>query len=295
MPIAPSKQTITPEMFRRLVEIPPGDSVTCLIYGAAKTGKTEFMGSAGDRTLFLSNGNGDETLKSIHFKDRVGANPIVVTIADPIDPETGLPLEAVALEKMKDAVNHAMQNFPNDFDTICIDDSTALRRSAFWKGLLINDKTNKSKTLDSVRKEEVIFSTVQDYQIEMQIVMQFLVALIDMCKKHNKHLIVGAHERFTYRKGDKIGDLPTLVKVRPAYTGQTFPDDVASLFDCVFHSEVVGAGTNVAYRIRTVGDEVLLAGHRYGGTFETVEINLQFTKMIERIKNGQRPAKPSRK
>lgn len=280
--------TITPEMFRRLVELPPGDSVTCLVYGAAKTGKTWFLGSAGERTLFLSNGNGDETLKSILFRENVGANPMVVKIEDPIDPETGLPLDAVALELMKDTINYAMVNMNDQFDTICIDDSTALRKSAFWKGLLLNDKTGKSKTLASVKADEVITSTVQDYGIEMQIVMQFFVMLIDMCKKHKKHLLIGAHERYTYRKGDKIGDLPTLVRIRPAFTGQTFPDDVAALFDCVFHSEAVGGGSNTAYRMRTSGDEVLVAGNRYGGTFATVEPNLKFTDMLRRIKDGQR-------
>lgn len=288
MPIAPSRQAMTPEMFKLLVDVAPGDCITILLYGPAKSGKTYFMGTAGDRTLFISNGNGHATLLSPLFKEKVGANLMLVEVKDPVDPDTGLPEEAIMLVQIKDAINFALTHFPDKFDTICIDDSTALSKSAFWKGLEINERTGKSKTMKAVEKENVIMSTVQDYALEMSLIMNFVTALIDTCTKYKKHLIIGAHERFTYRKGDQIGDLPTLVKVRPAFTGQTFPDAIASLFDCVFHTEAVGGGSNTAYRVRTAGDEVLLAGNRYGATFSTVEVDLKFTDVIRRIKDGQR-------
>jgi hypothetical protein len=288
MPVAPGKEVMTPEMFKRLVEMPPGDCVTVLLYGPAKSGKTFVMGSAGDRSLFISNGNGHATLLSPLFKEKVGANPMIVVVADPVDPETGLPETSIMLTKIKDAINYALINMNDQFDTICIDDSTALSKSAFWKGLEINERTLKSKTMKAVEKEGVIMSTVQDYGLEMNLIMGFVTALIDTCQRYKKHLIIGAHERFTFKKGDQIGELPTLVKVRPAFTGQTFPDAVASLFDCVFHTEAVGGGSNTAYRVRTSGDEILLAGNRYGATFETVEQNLKITDMIRRIKDGQR-------
>lgn len=275
------------DRFKRLDTIKSGKSVVMMIYGAAKTGKTYFMGTAGSRTLFINNGAGMETFKSPLFTQKVGANPLIVTINEAID-DNGLPVAAKAFDEMADSITFALENFSEEFDTICIDDSTAARRHAMYKGLEINQKLGKSKTLkEVVEKFDVVSAAVQDYGMEMSIILQFLVWLIEEAKKHEKHLIVGAHERHTFAKGEKIGDSPTIKRIRPGFTGQTMPDDIGGLWDILAHSEVVGGGSNLIYRLRFSGDEIIQAGSRYGGIFETVESNCNFLEMVKRIEEAK--------
>ena len=189
---------------------------------------------------------------------------------------------------LADAIDYGLQTFGDQFDTIAVDDSTATRRFAMSKGLEINQATNKSKTLtEIVEKWDVVAPAVQDYGIEMSLIMQFMVGTIEICKKNNKHLLIGAHERLTYKKASQIGEPATLVKTRPGFTGQTFPDDITGLFDIVTHAEAVGGSSNIIYRQRFAGDEELTAKCRYAGIFETLETNVNFLKCVERIKAAQ--------
>lgn len=282
------KLLVNHESFRRLSEAPAAESVCWMEYGPAKTGKTLFMASAGARTLFINNGAGMETLKSplCRAKYPDAANMLFVTIEEQLD-DRGNPVKAAAFDMMSDAIDMGLQEYGDQFDTICIDDSTAARRHAMYKGLEINKGTGKSKTLDDVLKYEVVMPAVQDFGIEMNLILQFLVGTIELCKKHKKHLIVGAHERHTLKKAEKIGDQPTIMRIRPGFTGQTLPDDIGGLWDVLTHTEAVGGGSNTIYRHRFNGDEIIQAGVRYGGIFETVESNVDFLKCVERIREGK--------
>lgn len=289
MPPQAPKLLVDHTNFRRLSETEPGNSVVGMIYGPAKTGKTLLLGSAGKRSLFIDNGAGSETLRSPLFKQMYpDSDPLIVTIQEELD-ANGLPTsKAEAFDKMADSIDYALQNFGDQFDTICIDDSTATRRFAMYKGLEINQATNKSKTLENiVKKFDVMSVAVQDYGMEMNLILQFLIGTIELCKKNDKHLFIGAHERHTFKKGDGIGDTPTIMKIRPGFTGQTMPDEIGGLWDILAHTEAVGGGSNTVYRVRFNGDEVITAGVRYGGIFETVESNVTIPKMLERIKAAQ--------
>lgn len=273
--------------FRRLSETKPGESVCGMFYGPAKTGKTLILGSAGNRSLFINNGQGSETLRSPLFKSKFpDCDPIIVDIHEPLDAD-GLPSgPATAFDMMSDAIDYALANFGDKFDTICVDDSTAARRFAMYKGLEVNQASGKSKTLEQmVKKYDVMSVAVQDYGIEMNLILQFLVGTIELCKKNNKHFFIGAHERNTFSKGSNIGDLPTLTKIRPGFTGQTMPDEIGGLWDILAHTEAVGGGVQSSvYRTRFNGDEIITAGVRYGGIFETVETNVTIPNILERIK-----------
>lgn len=281
-------QLIGADSFKRVKELPAANSITWMEYGGAKSGKTMFMASAGPRTLFLNNGSGIETIKSpLAQKKYPGCEDMLtVEISEELD-ANGLPEHATAFDKYSHVINFALMNYFTDFDTICLDDSTSARRHAMYKGLEINLETGKSKTLADVKKFDVMQAAVQDYGIEMNIILQFFVKLIETCKKYDKHLIVGAHERYTLKKGDKIGELPSVVQVRPGFTGQTMPDDIGGLWDILTHTEKVGGGSNIIYRHRFNGDEITQAGVRYGGVFETVESDVNFLKCVERIKAQQ--------
>lgn len=288
---APSKprQLIGASSFKRIKEDPPAKSVTWMVYGGAKTGKTLFMASAGPRTLFINNGAGMETLKSpLCRKLYPGSEEMLfVTIEDQYD-DNGDPLYSAAFDMTSDAIHYALATMPDQFDTIAVDDSTSARRHAMMKGLELNQATEKSKTLKNiVEKYDVIAPAVQDYGIEMALILQFLTWSITECKKAEKHLIVGAHERMTFGKADQIGGQAPLLRIRPGFTGQTMPDDIGGLWDVLTHTEAVGAGAGIVYRHRFNGDEITQAGVRYGGIFETVEKDVNFLKCVERFKAGQ--------
>lgn len=289
----PPKMLVDHLDFRRLHEVPPGESVTWMAYGDAKSGKTFFMASARKRMLFINNGDGMETLRSplVLSKYPEVNDALTVTIREHYD-DKGEPLLHARFDMISDAIDYGIEHFGEEFDTICIDDSTAARRDAMRKGLLIASATEKSKTLQNiVGKWDVILPAVQDYNVEMSLILQFLMGTIETVKKHKKHLIVGAHERHTFLKPAKIGDQPTLLRVRPGFTGQTMPDDIGGLWDVLTHTERVGGGSNTVYRHRFNGDEITQAGIRYGGIFETVESNVDFLKAVERIRAAQKNPK----
>ncbi len=266
----------------RLSDIPIGKSISGIFYGAAKVGKTVFVASAGDRTLFINIGSGIATLQSAWFKRIYKSNPMIETIT-----EDWVPTVAKGYDKVEDVIDNALKNNPNDFDIVVVDDATNMRRFAMTKGLELNQALNKSHTkttLDSNKKVDVIIPTVADYGAEMALIEQFIGKYITLLKEHNKHFIMTAHERLTYEKGKNIGDIPTLKKVSPGFTGATFPDSVTGIFELVWHGEAVGSGNQTQYRARTKGDESLTAGSRYPELFPTLYVNPNFTDVIKAIK-----------
>jgi hypothetical protein len=270
----------------RLEELKPAESTTTLVYGNSGTGKTYFAGTAGTRTLFLDSGDGIESLKSPLFKKMINANPIIINVGEKIG-KLGVVNDASAFDILCEEIDKALAQIPNEFDTIVVDDLTAIRTFAMNKALEINSATGKSQTLQNIVKQfNVAIPAVQDYGLEMTIIKWFLQSYCSIAKDNKKHFIVTAHERRTYTKGNKIGDVPSLTKIGVGVTGQTFPDDIPALFDNVWHSEVVGGGDNVRYQLRTQGDEIVTAKTRQGGVFEVIEKNPNFLSMLQRLQDG---------
>lgn len=263
----------------RLLDLPPEDfCVTLLLYGNSGTGKTFFIGSAGDRTLIISPSNGLSTLKSLLFKSSIKANPIIEEIN-----EEPMPDMAKAFDQYSDIIDLYLEKHSDEIDTIIVDDATALRRTAMNKGLELNQKLGLSKTKG--KSKEVIVPTVQDYGIEMNLMEQFVRHYTAECKRVNKHFILTAHERLLFEKGEALGDIPILRKISPGFTGRTFPDDITGLFDLTWHTEVKGSGDRVWYQIRTAPDNITVAKNRWGGLFPVLfEKQPLFTDIIKAVK-----------
>jgi hypothetical protein len=84
-----------------------------------------------------------------------------------------------------------------------------------------------------------------------------------------------------------MGDAPELIKVTPAFTGvDKNPDLIGQYFDNVWHTEVVGGGSQRVYRITTQGHERLTAKTRMAGVFNVLETNLTWLNALERIQNS---------
>lgn len=266
----------------RLNDLPRGECITGIYYGPSGIGKTIFCGTAGDRALFVNIGNGIESLQSKWFKSYCpNSNPIVETIT-----EDRVPTIAKGFDAVCDIIDEYLEKKSGEFDTIIVDDATALRRMAMNKGLEINLQLGRTK--GTTKKLDIVIPTVQDYGVEMNLIEQFIGTYTTIAREKGKHFIMTAHDRITYKKGPNIGDIPTIHKISPGFTGQTFPDQVTGMFDLVWRGEAVGSGNNTLYRARTQGDESLVAKTRYAGLFPTLYPNPKFLDIIEAVKN-QKP------
>jgi hypothetical protein len=275
-------------LFQRANDLERGRGESWLIYGGSKEGKTWTAGTAGDRNLFISIGNGHKTIQSPAFRKVVGANPIIKIISESYD-KYGCCVEPTALEALKAYIEYAFENFADEFDFLTVDDGSALSKFALYKGIRENAKTNKSRTWENANKNHVMAPVVQDYGAEMNEVWQFLNQTIMHCASVGKHFILTAHTRETWLKkpGAAIGEPKELKSIAPAFTGETFPDVIQGMFDNVLKMEAVGGGSNTVYRALTAGDEVKVAGVRSAGIFETLERNPNILEFTERIRKNE--------
>lgn len=274
----------TPVVFKRLIKYEPGESWILMYYGPSKTGKTYFAGTAGPRTLFLNIGDGIETLMAPAFVNRykeASREMIMVDIRER-NPQ-GI---AEAFDLLCDAVSYALKTFPDKFDNIVLDEATALRKYAMNKATELNTEARTRGAARVKRTEEFMKPDIGDYGTEMQMIEWFLGNFTPQFKEANKNFLMLAHERQVFQKPSQIGGEPVLKKIQPGFTGKTFPDTVPAYFDDVWHSEVVGGGTNVVYRARTAGSEMEVGGARHGGIFETVERDPNFLTMLAKIKQS---------
>ena len=278
--------------FRRLDEVPADEAINILLYGGSGTGKTFFAGSAGARSLFINIGQGLATLKSPLFRKLYpeAGQMLTVDIFEKLD-RRATPTEGVMFDAVSDTLDNCLQtaSVSDMFDTVIIDDASALRRAALHKALDVNQKLNKSQTKSKIVEEfDTVAASVQDFGLEMSMVEQFMSGYTEICKKAGKHLIVVAHERNIFKKATGIGDIPQLMRTVPAFTGvDKNPDYVAKYFDNVWNTSAVSGGTERVYRIRCQGDEAISAKSRYAGVFDTLETDLTFPKVLERIAASQ--------
>lgn len=269
-----------PARFKRLKDRERGDSWILLLYGPSKSGKTFFAGTAGPRTFFINIGDGLTTLQSPAFTSRYpkSADMITVDIRETGD-------DATAFEAVFTAIDDGLTKFSGEWDTLVIDEATALRKFAMNKSMELNTAA-RTRGHRGSRLEKFVLPEIGDYGVEMQMIEWFLGQLIPILKQERKNLILIAHERQIYGKPAKIGDEPPLKKIVPGFTGKTFPDKVPAFFDDVWRSEVVGGEGNQVYRIRTGGTEARMGGSRNGGIFAIEEKNPNFLAMLERIRNS---------
>jgi hypothetical protein len=276
--------TKTPVTFKRLKVYTPGESWVMMYYGPSKAGKTYFAGTAGPRTLFINIGDGIETLMAPAFTNRyleASREMIMVDIR-----ETNPSGAAEAFDRVCDAVAYALENFPDKFDNVVLDEATAFRKYAMNKAVELNTEARRSTAGRAKRTEEFMKPDIGDYGTEMQMIEWFLGNYVSRFKEAGKNFIMLAHERQVFQKPGKVGDDPVLKKIQPGFTGKTFPDTVPAYFDDVWHAEVVGGGTNVVYRARTAGSEMEVGGARHGGIFSVVETDPNFQSMLARIKQA---------
>ena len=288
----PATIPVPPVTYNRLEELPRGESVTALVYGGSKTGKTWFLGTAGSRTLYIDTGDGVATLRSPLFKDKTSANPIVVSVREKIGPR-GVPNLADAYYQVTDSIDYALANFPDDFDTICVDELTALRRFAMYRGLEYNQKTRRSQTLAKLEADEMFMPGVQDFGTEMSLIEQFCNGYANIAKQHGKNFLMAAHQRILAEKPKDskgaviIGELPIVKEIRPAVTGFQFPDTISAIFDNVWHAERASGGEGTVYRLRIIGDEVVVAGTRHAGVLPALLRSPNFLTILEHVRSGE--------
>jgi hypothetical protein len=281
----------------RVDEIPPGESVSAIVYGASKTGKTWFFGTAGDRALIIDTGAGLETLRSPAFRIGIGTKPFIVSVKEKLG-ERGWVDEAEAFDMVCDGIDQGLARFGDEIDTVIVDDMTALQRYAMNKALEVNAEKKKSKSLERSKKLDALVLAQQDWGIQMDLVTRMLASYVETMKSIKKNFIVGAHERCLYRPlrrddGGIAGE--ELYKIIPAFYGKQYLDTICGLFDEIWHTETANTGAGTSYRIRLTGDAPsdvqgavqLVAGTRHAGVFkESVIVKPNFLKMLEEIKNS---------
>lgn len=258
----------------KLSSIPRAEYVTLLLYGPTGSGKTHFAaGTVGSRAAIIDIGQGIATLKSPYFTRRFpNHDPEIISI-DVKD-------DARRVNAFDDIRKQLDKLFPSpDFDTIVIDEVTALRRYATSKAVKINQDLNKSQTF-AQSKGGVILPAVQDYGTEMKIIDWLVSQCIEAAGEYKKNFILVAHERRVYRKAERIGDTKTLTSVRPGFTGETFPDDICAYFDYVWHTEVKSG----VFNLRTQPNAIITAKTRGAGVLQEMEKDPNFLNILERLR-----------
>lgn len=244
----------------------PRESITALIYGDSGTGKTQFAGTfgsvendkyiAGDRTLYLNIGAGINTLYAPKFTSMYGKwNGLRITELENMENIVGSDKKFDYLTDLLDAVD------PSTYDTIVLDDSTALREMAANKALVINGETGKSQSITQAKKYQMPYSVVQDMGQEMDIMKWFFSTCTQAAKANNKNLIVLAHTRREYGKVPSVGQPAPIISIKPGFTGKD--NKLSATFDYVWYF-TFEAGKYVA---KTVGDDLIEAKTRDGGIF----------------------------
>src|SRR5713226_5389651 len=122
-----------PAPFARLSELKPGDSIIGMVYAGAGIGKTWFLGTGGNRNLIIdTGGTGLETIKSKYFKDKVGYDPIVVSVSEKLDARGNVEI-STAYDATYEIIDWAVANKRYEPDIISVNDVTQLRQFAMNK------------------------------------------------------------------------------------------------------------------------------------------------------------------
>jgi hypothetical protein len=287
-------QPAPPFAFNRLAELPPGESIIGAVYGSAGNGKTWFLGTGGDRHLIIDTGDtGMETLKSKLFKEKVKANPIIVSVNEKLGLRGNVDT-ATAYDAVCDIIDWAVANKRSEFDIISVNDITRMNAFAMNKGLEVGLKLGKSFSKKRAEEYDAVDYAVQDYKMEMDLMNKFIAGTKSICVREGLHFFIAAHQRLTYRQArDKnnnpiLGEAPVVVDTRLGFRGKTFPDEISGYFDLIWHLEAVGSGDNIVYRARTSGGEDITARTNFGGLFPTIIKNPNLLETIQLIQQSRK-------
>jgi hypothetical protein len=271
----------------RLNEIEITNAILMMLYGAPGVGKTHFLGSMGSRTLILTDLNGMATLKNPVFRKQYpDCNPFVEVINQDKNPSL-----ATAYDAMTNIINSYLENKLDEFDNIAIDDVDFLRASAMNKAVTINFNEGRSKTKTKIKDFHIILPTQADFGTEMGLVEGFISNLASVCRIFKKNLLVCAHEKIIYEKDKKTKD-EYPVKYIPHFTGKAAPEALSNDFDLVFRMTRLGKFPSVIYKFQCHPDEKIAAKDRYS-VFKTMEDNLNWPKVVSRVKANIPPAETS--
>lgn len=259
-------------------------SVIAMFYGKGGVGKTQLGGSVGRDGLIVMVGAGEMTLSSPEYKKKypVEKRPRITYIREEIDRKTGFFTDAKAFDKVRDTTDFFLDT--PDFKTLVIDDATAFRKFALNVAIQSNASlraSDKETSFDKGKRLGFPIIEMDDFQKEMNLIEWYLSNVIPECRERKKNLILIAHERHVFDPPKKQGDQPSLKFIKPGFTGKTFPDTVTAMFDLVWRMEVVNGTVFRAYTQPTLQYD---AKTRWGGAFQERETDMNWDKIMERIK-----------
>jgi len=277
------------------------NAVPCLFYGPAGSGKTELGATAGSRGLIISTGNGMATLKSPGFRSRHPDDfPDIVDISERVS-NRGFVQATQVYDLVCDVIDEQLEKNKDKYDTIILDDLTSLRRSALIKGMEINQASGRSTSYALSKTLKIPIKAVQDFGIEMDLIQQFISGYVEICGNKGINLVILAHERVTYKKADKLGEISQIQRIRPAVTGEKFPDELPQFFDVIGYCYTLHAGDKPVHKVRFNLDNVILAKNRWGGvkinptekeTYDGSVTNLNLKKFFASIATAASPSLP---
>lgn len=269
------------------------DCVIMTAYGPIGSGKTFFGASGGKGSIIISVGEGLATLQSPSYRARFIEYPDVIIVREsPIDVKTGIFKQATGFDEVTDAFDIAIKA---GYTSITLDDATFFSRLAKNLAIELNSAGGKSQTLNTARETGHVDLVIQDFGREITLIDGFLSTYIPIFRANKINFIMLAHERKEFEKVKdekgriKVGERGELVKVYPAFTGQTFPEAVTSYFDEVWNfrteSRLVKGVKTITSHAKTSPDVVITTKTRYGGLFNPTEINPTIPDVVNRVRN----------
>ncbi len=165
-------------------------------------------------------------------------------------------LEQATIDSIKDK-----GSTPFHFESIVIDNVTTLMEVQMNKAIEVGDirAKDKSKSLELLRKENIMIPADNDYMSAMALMDNF----VNWFFKIPKHgcMIAHVHE---VMKQDRSGHSEILQKQRPLFYGKQ-RTRIPRAFDNVWYCDITGGNL---FETLTVGDNITIAGTRTGGVIK---------------------------
>lgn len=264
----------------------PGEGIICMLYGPSGSGKTEVAATAadtGEPTLILNTGEGMDTIFSPGFRSRhPNCKPDIVDIRESFSAR-GYIDTPIAYDMVFNVLEENLDR--KKYKTYILDDLTSMRRSALAKGVDINFITERSKSKALSKKLKANVLAVQDFGMEMSLISQFISSSQGIFKAEGCNLIILAHERLYYKKSG-VGEPSVLYRIRPAITGEKFPDEIPQYFDVIGYCSTLHSGGKSIYRTKFSLDNMILAKNRWGGMgYDDVVQDFNFSTLFSKVKD----------
>lgn len=291
--ISPSHERF---LVSQLKDHDPQEAWCTLVYGGYGSGKTFFCGTMNpNKGIFINIGQGILALKSPLFKNMYpdAGNLIVIDVMEHM--KDGVVTEARGFDIVCEIIEYCFAKIIDSEDwTIALDDATFLRRMIMNKVREMNVEVaaNSNKKAEQSKFEKAMNrwapDGVKDMGKEMDVIEWFIAQHIPRFKATKTNFIMTAHQREVYGKAPAIGDERPLLKVRPGFRGQTFPDQVPIYFDDVFRTKVKSGGKlGKIFTLVTTSGESEATKNRNGGVFPEVISNPNHQQMLEAIRAGK--------